>query len=305
MTRLPVHGQSGPTGGWPAGPGLAVYVAIGVEAYREGSGQTEDILAGIPAPDHVNAAWREYGNRVGALRLLETLEQLGIPPTVLLNTMVYDEASQVTDAARRAGAEIVAHGISNSDSLAEMSGTQEADYLEAVAARIEAQEGGRPGGWSSPWLAHTPHTVDLLAAAGYRYLLDLRLDDQPVWLTPASGPLLAIPYAAELNDSSTMIGRQMDPAPFADAVIDEFEELLVAAEERPIVMSVVLHSFISGAPFRLRQVPSRARAHRRPRRPGVADAAGGDPSGVQPPRAAAPLLRRPRFGARPHRLDIP
>jgi peptidoglycan/xylan/chitin deacetylase (PgdA/CDA1 family) len=246
--------HSGPTGRWPAGPGLAVYVAIGVEAYREGSGHTEDILPGVPEPDHVNAAWREYGNRVGAFRLLETLEQLGIPPTVLLNTMVYDAAPQVTDAARGAGAEIVAHGISNSDSLAGMSATEEAAYLEAVAAGIEAHEGQRPGGWSSPWLAHTPHTIDLLAAAGYRYLLDLRSDDQPVWLPSAGGPLLSIPYALELNDSSTMIGRQLGAGPFADAVIDEFEELRLAAEDRPIVMSVVLHSFISGVPFRLRQI---------------------------------------------------
>ena len=245
---------SGLTGHWPAGPGLAVYVAIGVEAYREGSGYTEDILAGVPEPDHVNAAWREYGNRVGAFRLLETLEQLGIPPTVLLNTMVYDQASRVTDAARNAGAEFVAHGISNSDSLADMTADQEAAYLDATATRIETEEGQRPAGWSSPWLAHTPRTIDLLAGAGYRYLLDLRLDDQPVWLPSASGSLLAIPYALELNDSSTMIGRQLGAAPFADMVIDEFDELLVAAESRPIVMSVVLHSFVSGVPFRLRQV---------------------------------------------------
>ena len=258
MGSLSHHG--GPSGTWPAGPGLAVYVAIGVEAYREGPGYTEDILPGVPEPDHVNAAWREYGNRVGAFRLLETLEQLGIPPTVLLNTMVYDEAPRVTDAARSTGAEIVAHGISNSDSLSGMSATEEAAYLEATAARIATEEGQRPGGWSSPWLAHTHHTIDLLAAAGYRYLLDLRADDQPVWLSSASGPLLAIPYALELNDSSTMIGRQLGPAPFADAVIDEFDELLLAAEDRPIVMSVVLHSFISGVPFRLRQV-RRALAH--------------------------------------------
>ena len=248
------------TGHWPNGTGLALYVAIGVEAYREGSGQTEDILPGVPAPDHVNAAWREYGNRVGAFRLLETLESLGIPPTILLNTMVYDEAPAVTDAARRANAEIVAHGISNSDSLTELGPAEEAAYLEATAARIDAEEGTRPGGWSSPWLAHTDRTLGLLAEAGYRYLLDLRSDDQPVWLQTNGGPLLSIPYALELNDSSTMIGRQMAPAAFADAIIDEFDELLDAARRRPIVMSVVLHSFISGVPFRLRQV-RRALAH--------------------------------------------
>lgn len=252
MVSRPDRGRL--TGTWPAGPGLAVYVAVGLEAYREGSGQAEDILPGVPAPDHVNAAWREYGNRVGAFRLLETLERLGIPPTVLLNTMIYDEAPAVADAARSAGAEIVAHGISNSDSLAEMTVTEEAAYLEATATRIETEEGQRPGGWSSPWLAHTDHTLDLLATAGYRYLLDLRSDDQPIWLLSASGPLLAIPYALELNDSTTMIGRQLGAAAFADTIIDEFDELLRAAEQQPMVMSVVLHSFISGVPFRLRQV---------------------------------------------------
>ena len=251
---------SRPGGRWPAGPGLALYVALGVEAYRPDGGRTEDLLDGVAQPDLVNTAWRDYGNRVGAFRLLECLGRHGIPPTVLLNTMVYDEAQDVTDAARAAGAEFVAHGVSNSDSLAELTLADERAYLENVAARILTEEGDRPDGWSSPWLAHTDHTVDLLAAGGYRYLLDLRPDDQPVWLRSAAGPLLAIPYALELNDSSTMIGRQVGAREFADMVIDEFEELLVAAENRPIVMSLVLHTFISGVPFRLRQI-ERALAH--------------------------------------------
>jgi hypothetical protein len=71
---------------------------------------------------------------------------------------------------------------------------------------------------------------------------------------------LSIPYAFELNDSSSMIARHVSAAEFAEMVVDEFEELLAAAESRPIVMSVVLHAFISGVPFRLRQV-RRALAH--------------------------------------------
>ncbi|MDT7644623.1 MAG: hypothetical protein QOC75_1623, partial [Pseudonocardiales bacterium] len=43
---------------------------------------------------------------------------------------------------------------------------------------------------------------------------------------------------------------------------DEFDELLAASAEQPLVMSVVLHSYISGVPFRLRQL-SRALAHLR------------------------------------------
>ncbi|MEU0495844.1 polysaccharide deacetylase family protein [Mycobacterium sp. NPDC006124] len=243
-----------PRGAWPNGARLAVVVCVGVESYRFGAGHTEDVLADVPAPDLVNTAWRDYGNRVGAFRLFDLLGRLGIPPTVLLNTDVYDEAPDVVEAARKVSAEIVGHGRSNSDSLSGLTPEGERAYLADVAERIRTEEGQAPGGWSSPWLTHTPATLKLLAHTGYEYLLDLRFDDQPVWLRTESGPLLAIPYAAELNDSSTMVGRSVLPRDFADMIDDEFAELHAAAEHRPLVMSVVLHSFISGVPFRLRAV---------------------------------------------------
>lgn len=243
-----------PTGSWPNGAQLAVVVCVGVESYRFGDGLTEDVLPGVPAPDLVNTAWRDYGNRVGAFRIFDMLARLRIPPTVLLNTNVYDEAPAVLEAARRAGAEIVGHGRSNSDSLTQLAPAEERAYLADVAERIRAHEGAVPGGWSSPWLSHTPETLNLLADTGYRYLLDLRFDDQPIWLTTQSGPLLAIPYNAELNDSSTMIGRQASANEFEDMIVDEFAELSAAATQVPLVMNVVLHSFISGVPFRLRAV---------------------------------------------------
>ncbi|MFL6088013.1 MAG: polysaccharide deacetylase family protein [Mycobacterium sp.] len=249
-TSLPTRAA----GTWPNGARLAVLVCVGVESYRFGNGHTEDVLPGVPAPDLVNTAWRDYGNRVGAFRIFEMLGALGIPPTVLLNTDVYDEAPDVLAAARQAGAEVVGHGRSNSDSLAQLTPDAERTYLTDVAERIRAHEGARPGGWSSPWLSHTADTLGLLAETGYRYLLDLRLDDQPVWLRTESGPLLAIPYNAEINDSSTMIGRQASAHEFADMIVDEFSEL--AATPHPLVMSVVLHSFITGVPFRLRAVRS-------------------------------------------------
>ncbi len=247
-TPLPTRAE----GSWPNGAPLALVVCVGIESYRFGDGHTEDVLPDVPAPDLVNTAWRDYGNRVGAFRLFEMLDGLGIPPTVLLNTDVYDEAPDVLAAARRVGAEIVGHGTSNSDSLAQLTPDTERAYLSEVAERIRAHEGAQPGGWSSPWLSHTPATLGLLVETGYRYLLDLRLDDQPVWLHTESGPLLSIPYNAEINDSSTMIGRQASAHEFADMIVDEFAEL--AATPHPLVMSVVLHSFISGVPFRLHAV---------------------------------------------------
>lgn len=245
---------------WPGGKNLAVYLALGLEDYRFGEGQTEDLLPGVPQPDLVNASWRDYGNRVGAGRLLRRFESIGVPTTILLNTALYDSAPGLLAGARQLGAEIVGHGISNSDSLTGLYPAQEASYLKAVADRIAAEEGAPPLGWSSPWLTQNGGTPELLSSNGYRYLLDLRLDDYPVWLDTATGPLLAMPYALELNDSSSIVGRGASAAEFADMIIDEFEELLLASQEEPLVMSIVVHSFISGAPFRLRQL-TRALEH--------------------------------------------
>jgi len=236
---------------WPNGRRLALYIAIGVEEYSFGEGLSEDLLPGTPRDDLSAASWRDYGNRVGGFRLIQMLSAHGICPTILLNTALYDHAAPLVQAARAAGAEFVAHGIANSDTLVGLNPEEEAAYLRRVADRIAREEGTSPAGWSSPWLAHTSATIDLLAKQGFKYILDLRHDDQPTWLITQSERLLSIPYALELNDSTTIIGRQANAREFADMIVDEFDALLAASEETPLVMSLVLHSFISGQPFRL------------------------------------------------------
>lgn len=245
---------------WPNGARLALFVCLGIEEYRPDDGLTENIIAGATRPDWVNRSWRDYGNRVGAFRLIDRMAEFGIRPAVLLNTDVYDSAPDLMAHARAAGAEMVGHGLTNSDSLAGLSPEAEEAYVGAVAGRIETEEGRRPGGWSSMWLAHSPTTLRSLHRQGYRYLLDLHLDDRPVWLDAEEGHILALPYALELNDSSTMIGRMASAEAFERMIVDGFDEMRRAAARQPLVMSVVVHSFISGQPFRLAAL-SRALAH--------------------------------------------
>jgi hypothetical protein len=244
---------------WPNGTGLAVYIALGVEEYVFGEGLTESILPGVPAPDLVNTSWRDYGNRVGGFRILDECRRLGLPLSVLLNTEVYDHAPDLVAALRGAGSAMIAHGRSNSDTLAGLSEEEERAYLLSIRQRMIA-EGDRCLGWSSPWLVHTPRTIDLLQGAGYGYVLDFGMDDRPVWLRGADGPFLHIPYGIEINDSSTVVGRQTSARDFADMIVDQFNALLAASTQQPLVMSVVLHAFITGQPFRLGPV-TKALAH--------------------------------------------
>lgn len=245
---------------WPGNKRLAVYLSVGIEEYIFGEGITEDLFPGASKPDFANVSWRDYGNRVGGFRLIDCAHKLGFPLSILLNTEVYDHAPDLVDYARARGCEFVAHGLTNSHTLAGRQPNDEHAYLCAVADAIRKKEGASPAGWSSPWLAHTNNTPDLLLAAGYRYVLDLGMDDQPVWLQAATGKLLCIPYALELNDSSTVIGRQASATDFAQMLIDQFDEMLEASHDQPLVMPIVVHSFISGQPFRLRAL-RRALSH--------------------------------------------
>ncbi len=186
---LPTHGRydyspitGRPVYRWPNAASLAVYFALGVEHYAFNDGMAEDLVPGVPKPDVLNTSWREYGNRVGAWRVLEAFRDYRLPLGILLNTAVYDHAPELIAACRKAGHEIIAHGHSNSDIMAGMSETAEAAYISKVTERIARVEGVRPRGWASPWIAETLATPDLLDEAGYTYLLDWCMDDQPVWM---------------------------------------------------------------------------------------------------------------------------
>ena len=50
---------------------LAVYIGLNLEHFAFGEGLGAELAPGGPQPDVLNYAWRDYGNRVGAWRLLE------------------------------------------------------------------------------------------------------------------------------------------------------------------------------------------------------------------------------------------
>jgi allantoinase len=63
----------------------------------------------------LNYAWRDYGNRVGAWRMLEMFDALDMPVSVLANSAMYDYAPELMAAFRARGDEIVGHGRTNSE----------------------------------------------------------------------------------------------------------------------------------------------------------------------------------------------
>ena len=258
---LPTHGRYAynswpgrPAYGWPMGTKLAVYIGINLEHFAFGEGLGMSLAPGGPQPDVLNYSWRDYGNRVGAWRLLELLDELKLPATVLLNSALYDHAPELVAAHRARGDEIAGHGRTNSERQSLMPEAEERALIEEATAAIAAAEGKPPGGWLSPWIAETVHTPDLLAEAGYRYTLNWCADDQPIWMQTRAGRLLAIPYPQEVNDIPAIGARKDSAQTFADMIVADFEERRrqTRGDGRPQVMGIALHPYIVGQPYRMR-----------------------------------------------------
>ncbi len=238
---------------WPGGKRLAVHLSLNVEHFAFGEGLGNDYAAPHPLPNQRSYAWRDYGNRVGAWRLLELADAYDLPYGLLVNTELYDYCPQLVAAFSKRGDEIVGHGRTNAERQADMSEDEERACITEASATIEKHEGRRPAGWRAPYISQTRNSPDLLRAAGFRYMMDWPLDDQPVWFRTAHGPILSIPYAHDLNDSFECVQRTTPSQLYCENLIDQFDEMLEESARRPLVMSLVLHSFILGQPHRLRR----------------------------------------------------
>jgi allantoinase len=257
---LQTHGRYGysaiakrPDYSFPDGRRLAVHLALNVEHFSYGEGLGNDYGPPSAHPNTRSFAWRDYGNRVGAWRLLEFADRYDLPLALLTNTELYDYCPEMIAAFRARGDEIVGHGRTNSERQGDMALDEERACIVEATTLMEEYEGKKPMGWLAPYISQTNDSLDLLKDAGYRYMMDWPLDDQPVWFDTKHGQILSIPYSHDLNDSLEAVSRRTPSQLYCENLIDQFDEMLEESERRPLVMSIVLHSFILGQPHRLRQ----------------------------------------------------
>ena len=247
---IPIHKR--PQYHWPAGARLAVTLCSNIEyfAFRAGLGVDP---SGNPEPQsHRNFAWRDYGNRVGLWHYLDLLDEFGLPGAHNVNSAVLEACPDIVERLRGRGDEFVAHGRTNAERQDVLWEEDEARLIAECTKVVTRLSGKRPEGWLGPGLAESGATPDLLKEAGYRYLMDWAMDDQPVWMRTRAGPILSVPYPAELNDLPALVNRRHTGRQFAEMIIDQFDEMLEQSRKYPLVLAVALHPFIIGQPFRLR-----------------------------------------------------
>lgn len=239
---------------WPDGKRLAFYIALNVEQFAYGRGMGHTPHNASSPTDHRIFAWRDYGLRVGIWNIFDLLDRLGLSCCHLMNSAVCDNYPAIVQRIRERGEEVVGHGRTNAERQGDYFEEDERQLVRTAAERIEAAFGTRPYGWMGPWMSESPVTPDLLKEEGYQYLMDWPCDDQPVLFQTRSGPMINVPYPIELNDAPAILNRNHTAEQFSTMMIDQFEAMLEISERYPVVCAISLHTFIFGAPFRLRQL---------------------------------------------------
>ena len=237
----------------PDGKRLAVWVIVNIEEWDPERPMPRTVLTppagGAPSPDIPNWAWHEYGNRVGFWRLLEVFDDFAIPAALAINGSAIGSYEPIARAAHDRGWEFIGHGYTqlNMQKVAD-----EAEDIRKTTEAIRDFTGAAPRGWLGPGLTETWDTPERLVDAGYDYVCDWVLDDQPVDLRTANGSIVNVPYTQECNDVAMMLIQHHPAREYRDRAIDQAEQLLHDARGSARVMALVLHPYIMGAPHRCR-----------------------------------------------------
>jgi allantoinase len=231
---------------------LIVWPIVNVEVWRIERAMPRQVL---PPPTHVTTVpdvphwgWHEYGMRVGFWRIKQVLDRLKIGATLAINGAVCTEYPQVAKAALDANWEFMGHGYDQRPTHQEL---DERATIARTVESIKAFTGKAPVGWLAPGLTETLQTPDFLAEAGIRYTADWVIDDEPCTIQTRHGPLVTMPYTVELNDISMMMVSRHAASEFEQRCMDYFDCVYAESAERPKVMAIAVHPYISGVPHRI------------------------------------------------------
>ena len=245
----------------PNGARVAVWITPNVEHfhYDKPAISLTPMTAGL-RPDVLNYAWRDYGARVGIWRLMEIIERQRFAATAALNSEVCLHYPEIVKEGNRLGWEWMAHGQSNSGLFTGMPEEAERLMIANVLDTIAQHTGKRARGWLGPALTETDNTLDLLAAAGIDYVADWCNDEQPYFIKTKSKPIVAMPYTLEIGDIPVFLDRGGTGEDFYRMIVDAFDTLYEDGAKNYRVLSIALHPFLIGHPFRARYL-ERALAH--------------------------------------------
>jgi allantoinase len=267
--RVPEHGQrdfvgyggNPPDPRWPGEARLALIIVLNVEEGAEpsvpdGDPATEialsDGIAGeVPAGsrDFVAESLFEYGSRAGFWRLLTLFHDHGIAATMNLCARALERNPEIARAIRSSAFDICCHGDRFTRHY--LMGPEEVrDTIARAVFSLKQTIGCAPFGWQSRYSPSAFTRPLLVEHGGFLYDADSYADDLPYWVQAGARPHLIIPHSFTNNDNRLASGMLGTGLEFYEHLCSAFRVLYEEGKKEPKMMTVSLHSRISGQPAR-------------------------------------------------------
>jgi allantoinase len=222
---------------WPNDARVALWIVPNIEHH---------VLQ--PAYDVPWFSRTDYGNRVGIWRIMDVLDRFGIRGSVALNSAVCRHYPQIVQACLQRDWELMGHGITNSQGLANQPIDEQHRIVETALNEISATTRRPVKGWLGPGLHESPETLDVLRNAGLEYVCDWVNDDLPYQF---HNGLWSIPYTNDLNDMRLVRPPVFSVEAWGALVRRAFDTLYREGASLPRVMCIALHPFVIGLPGRI------------------------------------------------------
>jgi allantoinase len=203
-------------------------------------------------PDVPNFSWADYGMRAGLPRILKLFQERRLPASASFNAGVIEAYPAASEAMLEAGWEFIGHGI-HQKAMNHAEGGEEA-LIQGALERIQRFTGHHPRGWLSPGLRETVDTPDLLRKNGIDYVCDWCVDDLPSWMATTHGPMVAMPYNLEINDSIIYAIERHATGEMAKRLAHTLRLFEEECEENPRVLAIGLHPHLVSVPHRFHEL---------------------------------------------------
>jgi allantoinase len=259
------YGRTPPAARWPNGARLALVIVLNVEEGAEpsipdGDGATETALTDgirdeVPAGvrDFVSESLFEYGSRIGFWRIADLMTERGMPLTINACAKALSRNPQIAAAIKESGFDLCCHG----DRFVRhflLNEQQEREAIRRAVAGLERATGHRPLGWQSRYSPSRNTRLLLVEHGGFLYDSDSYADDWPYWVKVGDRPHLVVPHSFTNNDNRLATAKLGTADDFYNHLAATLRVLYAEGARHPRMMTVSLHSRISGQPARFEAV---------------------------------------------------
>ncbi|MFQ5850618.1 MAG: polysaccharide deacetylase family protein [Candidatus Binatia bacterium] len=192
---------------------------------------------------------REYGEKVGIWRLLDLFDTEAVKATFFLNGKTVEENSE-------AASEIVKrdHEIASQTYIHEypvmFEKEAERKTIQQAVESFNKVLGVKPLGYLSPGVRPTPNTLELIAEEGFLWSSDSISDDLPYPVKVNDKTIIMIPKDWHPNDYTTYDVDARAPREVLGLLLDAFDYLYEEGVTSPKLITVSIHPYLSGRPYR-------------------------------------------------------